>query len=168
MGAELLFFPPSAAGREGYAERIRRVFQQRLKGKTLRYTGPREQILNHLLSAERHLSVQDIYGSLRKHGIGKATVFRTLNMLEECGLIERVIPHDGVSRFEVKMERPHHDHLICVECGVISEIRWPEIERIQERECRRAGFTPLWHRHELFGRCRACAKGAPKAKEVRA
>jgi Fur family ferric uptake transcriptional regulator len=154
---ELVFFPSWVAGRKGYAKRIHHVFQEYLKGKTLRYTAPREKILNTLLSANRHLSVRDIYGALKKNGIGKATVFRTLHMLEECKLVDRVSTHNGAPRFEVKMERPHHDHLICVECGAIAEIQWPEIERIQDRACRRAGFSILWHRHELFGRCRSCA-----------
>lgn len=158
MTRELVFFPNWVAGRKGYAERIRQVFQEYLKGRALRLTGPREIILNVLLEADRHLSVEDIYAGLRKRGIGKATVFRTLKMLEECRLVDRVSSPHGPPRFEVKMERPHHDHLICIECGTITEIQWPEIERIQDRVCRQVGFHILWHRHELFGRCRQCAE----------
>lgn len=157
MPKELIFFPHWVAGRKGYAERIRHVFHEHLKGESLRFTAPREKILNYLLSADRHLSVEDIYGTLRKEGIGRATVFRTLKMLEDCRLVDRVTSPNGNPRFEVKMERPHHDHLICIECGTIMEIQWPEIEKIQEKASRQAGFTTLWHRHELFGRCRDCA-----------
>jgi len=159
MTKELIFFPHWVAGRRGYAERIRHIFQEFLKARSLRYTGPREKILNYLLSADRHLSVDDIYKALRKEaGIGKATVFRTVKMLEECHLVDRVNTHNGNPRFEVKMERPHHDHLICIACGTITEIQWPEVERIQDKTCRQVGFTTLWHRHELFGHCRVCAQ----------
>jgi Fur family transcriptional regulator, ferric uptake regulator len=81
-----------------------------------------------------------------------------LKLLEECGLVDRVTPKDGNPRFELKGERPHHDHLICVECGGITEVRWPEVERIQEKTCRQMGFEILYHRHEVFGRCPRCRK----------
>lgn len=159
--AELVYFP---TGRPGYAQRIREAFQERLELSGLRLTRQREHILDFLLEAQRHVGLDEIYQALRKHGIGRATVFRTLKMLEGSRLVERVSTPRGESRFEIKLERPHHDHLICVECGSIQEVRWPELERIQERTCRKAGFVPSWHRHEIFGRCRACAgRRAPAA-----
>ena len=153
---ELIYFPTWTAGRKGYAERIRQIFEDHLKKKEMFFTTQRRAILDLLLEAERHLSQDDIYQALRGKGIGRVTVFRALKMLEDCGLIERVTAHDGRAHYEVNMERPHHDHLICVECGAIAEVQWPKVERIQTKTCREQGFAILYHRHEIFGRCREC------------
>ena len=163
MAKELVFCPTWTAGRRGYAARIRELFQAQLEKSGLRLTRQRELILDSLLKAERHVSLEDLYRELKPRGIGRATIFRMLRLLEESRLVERVTPADGAPRFEVKSERPHHDHLICVECGGITEVRWPEVERIQDRACRKIGFSIAWHRHEVFGRCRSCA-GRPVAR----
>lgn len=157
MKNELVFFPRWAAGRSGFAEKIRDVFHDQVKKKGLVQTHQRDEILNHLLNADRHLTQEEIYEALKGRGIGKVTVFRTLKLLEEAQLVDRVYDTVGRPRYEIKMERPHHDHLVCVDCGAIQEVQWPEIEKVQERECRRLGFVPLRHRHEVFGRCAACA-----------
>lgn len=159
---ELTFFPSWTAGRKGYAERIRQVFEEYSKKKGLFHTPQRAAILNHLLEAERHVSQDEIYAALKSKGIGKITVFRTLKMLEDCHLLEKVQLQDGTFRYEVQMERPHHDHLICVDCGHIMEIQWPEVERAQEKTCRKLGFEILYHRHEIFGRCAECQKAHGK------
>jgi Fur family ferric uptake transcriptional regulator len=153
---ELIFFPTWAAGRKGYAERIREVFRAYLSQRDLAFTSQRAAILDHLLSADQHLSQDDIYAALKGGGIGKVTVFRTLKMLEECHLAERVTDPRGRPRYEIKLERPHHDHLICMTCGRIQEVRWPSVEKTQETTCKELGFEILYHRHEVFGRCRDC------------
>jgi Fur family transcriptional regulator, ferric uptake regulator len=153
---ELEFFPAWTAGREGYAARIHEVFQKYLLEKGLRHTHQRQLIVDHLLHADDHLTMNDVYAALKSKGIGKVTVFRTLKMLEECRLAERVTSPNGQAKFEIKYERPHHDHLVCVQCGRIREVQWPEVERIQIKTCKTLDFEPLWHRHEIFGRCQNC------------
>ena len=155
---KLIFFPAAAADRKGYTQRVRALFADYLAKIGLRLTGQRRRILDYFLQAETHLSQEEIYLALRKHGLGRATVFRTLKMLQESQLIDHVTGTTGTPRFEVNLERPHHDHLICVDCGRIQEIRWPQLEEIQERTCKKIGFTPKWHRHEIFGRCKECSK----------
>lgn len=156
---ELLFFPAQKGGHlKSYTRRIHRFFADYLAAHGLRLTGQRRLILDLFLESDRHLSQDDIYKALRQHGVGRATVFRTLKMLEESKLVEHVIGPGGTPRFEVKLDRPHHDHLICVSCGSIQEVRWPRLEAIQEKTCRKIGFIPKWHRHEIFGLCRACAR----------
>lgn len=144
-----------------HAEKIVRVFTEHLAKNGLRLTGQRRLILDHFLKADHHLSQDEIYVALRSHGVGRATVFRTLKMLQECGLISPVVGRGGTTRFEVEHDRPHHDHLICVTCGRIQEVRWPKLEKIQDDACRKAGFVPKWHRHEVFGQCRECAAIKP-------
>ncbi|MFA6031087.1 MAG: Fur family transcriptional regulator [Elusimicrobiota bacterium] len=146
-------------GTPGAAERIRALFRAHLAARGLRMTRPRERILEHLLRSRRHQSLDEIHRALKAHGVGRATVFRTLRMLEECRLLGRLTGTGKAARFEMGAERPHHDHLLCVDCGRIVEVSWPGLEELQARGCRRLGFEPLWHRHEVFGRCASCSKG---------
>ncbi len=155
---ELVIF--EGAHDKKHADKITKVFTEHLAKNGLRLTGQRRLILDQFLKADTHLSQDEIYNALRSHGVGRATVFRTLKMLQECGLVSPVVGRDGTSRFEVELDRPHHDHLICVECGLIQEVAWPELEKIQEAACRKVGFVTKYHRHEVFGLCRDCAKKA--------
>lgn len=155
---ELTYFPTWTAGKDGYAQRVRELFQNYLRKKGLVYTFQRSKILNLFLHADRHLSEEDICKGLKREGVGKITVFRTLKLLKECSLIEQVTDSSGKSRYEIEIDRPHHDHLVCLECGAIMEIQWPEVEKIQEKVSKKIGFTIQYHRHELFGRCKECAK----------
>lgn len=145
-------------GRSGYSARAHEVFADKLAKGGLRLTRQRGRILDFLLAAERHVSLEDINGALK--GVGRATVFRTLRVLLNSDLVSRVSGPKGSARFEVNLERPHHDHLICTACGQIAEVRWPELEKIQHRVCQEAGFEVSWHRHEIFGRCRTCREKA--------
>lgn len=155
---ELVVYGGKASGRPAFAARVIAVFTDHLAKNGLRLTGQRRAILDFLLGSDRHLSQEEVYAALRGKGIGRATVFRTLKTLQDCGLAAPVVGRDGTPRFEINLERPHHDHLICVECGRIQEVTWPALEKIQDEACRKAGFVPRWHRHEIFGLCRACAR----------
>ena len=157
---ELLHHPERGTDLKTYTAKIHKYFSDYLAKHGLRLTAQRRRILDYFLAAERHLSQDEIYGALRRHGLGRATVFRTLKMLEESNLVNHVVGKDGMPRFEVELDRPHHDHLICIECGSIQEVRWPKLEAIQEKACREIGFTAKWHRHEVFGRCKDCTLDA--------
>jgi Fur family ferric uptake transcriptional regulator len=144
--------------RADYAARVHQVFSDHLATHGLRLTHQRSRIVDHLLESDKHESLEEIYEALKAQGIGRATVFRTLRMLESCELVSAITGPKGTKRFELDLERPHHDHLICVQCGLIQEVHWPKLEKIQQRVCRELGFKPQWHRHEIFGLCASCAK----------
>lgn len=84
-------------------------------------------------------------------GIAIATVYRTLNLLEERGILERHTFGDGPARFE-SAEQEHHDHLIDVESGDVIEFRSAEIERLQEEIARARGFEIVSHKLEIYVR----------------
>jgi len=154
---ELIYFPAWVAGRTGYAARISERFKEFHREKHMRMTRQKELILKMLLKTNHHVGEQEIYKALKTSGIGRVTVFRALKMLDEAGLVNKVTARNGEAKYEINYERPHHDHLICVVCGAIQEIRWPNVEKIQEKACLGVGFTPLYHRHEIYGRCKTCA-----------
>ncbi|MBI4313344.1 MAG: transcriptional repressor [Candidatus Omnitrophica bacterium] len=161
--AEVILFPRHAknpAQFRTWLASISSTFKKYLEGKGLNLTHQREEVLKCLLSAGNHMSLDDVYAAAKKKDptIGRATVFRTLKLLEECGLAAEVGSADGRTRFEIKADRPHHDHMICIECGRIAEFESPMMERFQNKAIRQHKFIALWHRHEIFGRCELCAK----------
>ena len=159
--AEVILFPKHArapAQHRRWLSSILASFEEHLKRKGLSMTRQRKEILEHLMSAQRHLDTDEIYDALKKKDptIGRATVFRTVKLLQECGLVAEVETAQGRSKFELKADRPHHDHMICIECGQILEFQSPRMEHFQDEAIRKHGFEALWHRHEIFGRCKDC------------
>ena len=131
-------------------ERWRAYIQDR----RLNTTAQREAIVEQFLRTRDHISIDELLNKVRKRQprVGYATVYRTLKLLVDSGLaVERQFG-DGQARFEVVGD--HHDHLICVKCGLILEFEDDEIEQLQDRIAQRLGsFTVLRHRHELYGLC---------------
>ena len=161
--AEVILFPRHARRPEqfkAWLSTILQTFQEHLGRRGLKLTRQREEILRCLMAAERHLGIEELYDTLRKQdpSIGRATIFRTIKLLQECGIVAEVGSASGRAKFELKADRPHHDHMICVECGRIIEFQSPMMERFQDGAIRRHGFVALWHRHEIFGRCITCNK----------
>lgn len=159
--AEVILFPKHARNPRQFKQwlaQILQTFQEYLSRQGLNLTRQREEILRALMAAERHLGIEELYTLLKKQDptIGRATIFRTIKLLQECGLVAEVGTANGRSKFELKADRPHHDHMICIECGRISEFQSPMMERFQNGAIRRHGFEALWHRHEIFGRCKEC------------
>jgi Fur family ferric uptake transcriptional regulator len=127
----------------------------------LNTTAQREAIVEQFLRTRDHVSIDELLVKVRKRQpkVGYATVYRTLKLLVDSGLaVERQFG-DGQARFEVVGD--HHDHLICVKCGLILEFEDDDIEALQDKIADRlGGFTVLRHRHELYG---LCAKAAGDA-----
>ena len=159
--AEVILFPKHAqapAQHKRWLSSILSNFEEHLERKGLSMTRQRKGILEHLMSAQRHLDTDEIYDALKKKDptIGRATVFRTVKLLQECGLAAEVETASGRSKFELKADRPHHDHAVCVDCGRMIEFQSPRMEHFQDEAIRKLGFEALWHRHEIFGRCKDC------------
>lgn len=135
------------------------LLRQSIKSRGLKDTAQREVIVRFLAQAKGHLTQDELFEALRERepGIGRATVFRTVKLLEEIGLVTRVTFADGVPRYEFAHGRPHHDHMICVKCGDALEFVSPAIERLQARLAKGRKFEVRWHRHEIFGFCARCA-----------
>ncbi len=115
-------------------------------------TGPRRTIAAVLDESSDHPDVEELHARAagRDARISLATVYRTVKLFEEAGLLERVDFGDGRARYE-DAERAHHDHLIDVSSGEVIEFVDPEIEELQDRIARRLGYRLTGHRMELFG-----------------
>ena len=120
--------------------------------KGMRMTEQRRIIARVLSQADDHPDVEDLYKRASKidGNISIATVYRTVKLLEETGIIERHEFRDGRARYEIVPE-DHHDHLIDLKTGNVIEFANAEIEALQERIARELGFRLVDHRLELYG-----------------
>ena len=132
--------------------------QGALESRGLRLTRQRLLISKIFFEHEGHANIEDLYRKARKAypKLGYATVYRTLNLLKECGLASTMHFGDGITRFEPS--RHHHDHLICTECGKIVEFENEEIERLQDAVAAEHHFVLAHHKMELYGTCPTCTK----------
>ena len=126
----------------------------------LKQTKQRELILQTFLEAQRHVTSEDLYQAVRAEhpNIGYTTVYRTMKLLVEAGLATERHFDDGITRYEIEHE--HHDHLVCIKCGKITEFECEMIEKTQNEIAESHGFEILRHRHELYGHCADCQGSA--------
>lgn len=134
------------------------LFADYLTDKNLKMTPQRRLILDTFLKQDGHLSSEELYANVKKRdsSIGQATVYRTLKLLNESGLIEPLDFADGVVRYEWSYGETHHDHLICDKCGKNIEILDETIERRQVQLADEHGFKLLRHKMYLYGLCPDC------------
>lgn len=125
---------------------------ERCAAKGLRMTEQRRTIADVLDNATDHPDVEDLYAraSARDPNISIATVYRTVKLFEEAGILERVDFGDGRARYE-DAEREHHDHLIDLNSGEVIEFVDPDIEALQEKIAEKLGYRLKGHRMELYG-----------------
>lgn len=118
----------------------------------MRMTEQRKVIARIIESSEDHPDVEELYRRSVKVDakISISTVYRTVKLFEDAGLLARHDFRDGRSRYETVPEE-HHDHLIDLKSGEVIEFHSPEIEALQERIAREHGFKLVDHRLELYG-----------------
>ncbi len=161
--------PRSAAVRtvtDSTRQRLRERLDSYMLKKRLRSTAQRRLIVDTFFDGSPHVTIEDLLAEVRSHdrGIGYATVYRTLKLLAECGVASERRFGDGLSRYELADDDDdHHDHLICITCGNITEFEEPKIEKLQESIADRHGFRLTSHRHEMYGVCGVCQARERKA-----
>ncbi len=136
-----------------------RLFGRYLRDQGLPMTQQRQAVAEVVFTSDAHPSVDDIDQWLRGRGdrIGKATIYRTLDLLVRSRLVEEHDFGEGFKRYEHRLsQRPVHEHLICLECGIVVEFESRELYGVENRVRRERGFLPLRHRLEIYGLCRAC------------
>lgn len=133
----------------------------------LRSTDQRRLIIDTVFESPSHLTVDQLLEVVRRVDpkVGYATVYRTMKMLADSGVVEESRFGDGFTRYELSDDNSHHDHIICLDCGAIQEFEEPLIEELQIRVAKRFNFQIESHKHELYARCQdpQCPK-RPKSK----
>lgn len=143
-------------------------FKELLKNNSLKFTRQRELVLKTLYERNEHFTPEDLYILLKSTfpelNIGIATVYRTLNLLEESGLATSISFGVAGKKFELA-NKPHHDHMICKSCGLIIEFQNEKIEQLQLEIAKTSHFKITSHLMQLRGLCEQCAKNETKIKK---
>ena len=123
----------------------------RCEAKGLRMTDQRRTVARVVGEAEDHPDVEELYAraSAQDPRISLATVYRTVKLFEEAGILEKLEFGDGRARYE-DADRDHHDHLIDVSTGQVIEFVDPEIEQLQDKIAARLGYRLIGHKLELL------------------
>jgi Fur family ferric uptake transcriptional regulator len=139
------------------------LFRGFLREQRLRLTPERLELLRGALGSPKHFDADELVARLRRRGrrVSRATTYRTLSLLEQCGILRKSLLGKERHLYEAALGRGHHDHIVCARCGQIEEFYDAELEALQERIAAERGFRILDHLHELFGLCAAC--GATEA-----
>lgn len=131
---------------------LSKTLEELCAARGMRMTGQRRVIARILDESADHPDVDELHrrAVLVDPRISISTVYRTVKLLEDTGIIARHAFRDGRSRYET-VPAEHHDHLIDIRSGKVIEFRSPEIEALQERIAREHGFKLVDHRLELYG-----------------
>jgi Fur family ferric uptake transcriptional regulator len=134
-------------------------FERFLESRSLRLTEARAAIVEAALAREGHYPLDELIADLKARGIrgSKATVYRTLPLLAEAGILEPAILAGESRSYETTYGRQHHDHLLCARCGKVVEFEFEAFEILQKEVAARYGFRLEGHHHELLGTCPECA-----------
>jgi len=124
----------------------------RCEGMGLRMTGQRRIIAQVIEDSDDHPDVEELFtrAADRDAAISIATVYRTVKLFEEAGILDKLEFGDGRARYE-DAERDHHDHLIDLNSGAVIEFVDAEIEALQEKIAQKLGYELRGHRMELYG-----------------
>lgn len=141
-------------------------FERFLAARDLRLTEARAAIVEAALARTGHFPIEELIADLKRRGIrgSKATVYRTLPLLAEAGILQPALLAGDSRSYETTWGHDHHDHLVCGRCAKVVEFGFEPLETMQREVAGRYGFRLETHHHELVGTCPEClAKegGAP-------
>lgn len=143
-------------------------FKALLKSKGLKVTAQRLAVLDVLQQrVDAHLTAEEIFDLVREShpDIGLATVYRTITLLSDMGIIEKLNLDDGFIRYEIGKSSPgghRHHHLICLKCGRVFSFEKDFMEPLENEITKLTGFIVVNHEVKLFGYCRDCREDLKK------
>lgn len=143
---------------EGSFETLMTEWLERLAESGYRLTGPRRAIVEALAGSTRAMGPIDLYDQIRREtpGLGLVTVYRTLEKLEDLGLVQRVHQPGGCHQY-LRMPSGHEHLLLCTSCGQAAYFAGDELDALFAHVAQQTGFAVESHWLQLFGRCPACS-----------
>lgn len=128
------------------------VFRRRLKAEGLKYTTERAQVLDAIIRIDGVFEAEALRAALKRAGfrVSKATMYRTLRLLQDAGIIQRVLFDDEQAHYQLVYGRRPNDLLIRVDTRAIESIDVPELIALRDRICRERGLDPRGHRLQIF------------------
>jgi Fur family ferric uptake transcriptional regulator len=135
-----------------------KIFRDFLTSRGLKSTPERNVILQEVFQRHDHFEAEELHASIKKKGkkTSRATVYRTLDLLVQCGLLEAVDFGGNSHHYEHVLGHQRHDHLICERCGKIIEFTHRPLEKLKEEICKEMNFYGRSHTLKIFGICERC------------
>ena len=128
------------------------VFRRSLKAQNLKYTPERAAILDAIIERDSVFEADDLIQDLRERGfrVSKATVYRTIKLLQEAGIITQALFDSRQSYYRLIYGKEPRDYIVCMKTGRVIEFTDPELVRVRERICREHGWDPVAHRFQIY------------------
>jgi Fur family ferric uptake transcriptional regulator len=154
---------------EDEAEEVRQSVQEAwprfvefLKAKQARITQARKIVLTQVFSRHDHFCADDLAAQLAsgENHVSRGTVYRTLALMEEAGLVRVIRDADVHAHYEHTLNHPEHEHLVCEKCGEFLEFTDPLLQQRIDAACKEMEFRPRTHRLVVFGICRKCQQSS--------
>lgn len=136
--------------------------KKRLQERQCKLTPQRQIVLQVFIEQhDKHLSAEEVHQILREQGaeIGLATVYRSLELLSDMDILQKIDFGDGRSRYEINKtdeKQHHHHHLICMRCGKVKEFEEDLLENLEETILRKSSFKIVDHQVKFYGYCQEC------------
>lgn len=136
------------------------TFKNYLSEKRLKLTKERIAVMREIFAFHGHFEPEQLYFRIKDSGLkaSRASVYRTLNLLVESGIIERVTRTEKGNLYEYTFGHEHHDHMICDACGRLFEFCSEKIEKLQQEICKKNSFEGVSHTLVIRGYCESCKK----------
>jgi len=143
------------------------VFKEFIRSRGLRQTQERDSIVVEIFRNREHFDVDGLFLRLLAQGkkISKASIYRTLPLLVDCGLIREVNYEDGHWHYEQIYGRPHHCHLRCSGCGAVIEFEEPLMATVEQKLAEMYGYSITKHVLEVHGCCPRCQAQASRQEQ---
>ena len=136
-------------------EDIKNTFINYLKNKAHRITNERFLILDAALNMDGHFDADELYLKMKNDyiNVSRATVYKTLELMSECNILTKHNFKGDRTRYETKIGRKPHYHIICITCNKIIEFEYPMIEKIQDKVCKENNLKMVDHTFQVFAKC---------------
>ena len=134
-----------------------------LRERGYKLTTPRQAVLNVIVDSQEHFTAAAVHERVQRDhlGVGLVTIYRTLEMLSELGLLCRV-HRGGKSRSYTLAPSGHHHHLVCSQCGAVADFTGCDLGELEQRLAQEAGFKIEGHLLQFTGRCQDCQQKSEK------
>jgi Fur family ferric uptake transcriptional regulator len=135
-----------------------KIFRNFLVSRGLKFTPERDAVLQETFRRHDHFEAEELLSAIRTSGnrTSRATIYRTLDLLVQCGLLEVVDLGGNSLHYEHVLGHHHHDHLVCERCGRVIEFSNGKLEELKERVCQEMDFDGRFHTLKIFGICERC------------
>ena len=128
------------------------VFRRYLKSLNLKYTPERADILNAIIERDSLFEVEELLTDMRDRGyrVSKATVYRTINLLQEAGIITQALFDSKQAHYQLIYGKAPRDYMVCMKTGMSIEFTDSELIELRNRICAKHGWEPVGHRFQIY------------------